>query len=428
MSIWDRLFGNSAPETPQPDIKFGRYSDAYKTEKQHEAWDQALTQFEAQAYMTAYLAFLEYLRDPTEDNVHWEQINDELHFTLYQGSKKISGYADAQKVKIEAKIVKTQSLSTAVLRRLMEQNFSLQYSRFALDHDNNLTIVFDTYTLDGSPYKLYYALKELAVNADKQDDLLIDEFNSLEPVDVAHLQTIPDAEKEVKYALIEREIRETLNEIDNGKLDKNQYPGGIYYLLLNLVYKLDYLIKPEGFMMETMERIHRLYFAKDERSVAQKNLVFCKELQKLMERPKEAFFREMYRVPATFGITASVSHEQVAQVIANELPAMDWYEENGYDKVTLAIPGYIIGKCLFNFAIPKADRALFHLYFHIMEPDYFRDLGFTEVYRESDGQFNKKAIRKAVEQITPNTSHLRFESPIAFSRSYLQMMVEMKAV
>ncbi len=434
MSIWDRLFGNNTSVAIQPDIKFGRYSDAYKTELQHEAWDRSLSEFESQEYLSAYISFLEYLKDPDEDNVHWQLDNGQLCFELYQGSKKINGYADALKIKIESKIVKTQTLSTAILRRLMEQNFSLQFSRFALDPDNNLTIVFDTYTLDGSPYKLYYALKELATNADKQDDLLMDEFANLEPVEVAHLKPIPETEKEVKYSWLEREIRETLEEIDHGKLDKNQYPGGISYLLLNLVYKLDYLIKPEGFMMETLERMHRLYFAKDDRTVAQKNLLFCKELQKLSARPKEAFFKEMYRVPATFGITVSVGHEQVVQVIKSELPKMDWYEENNYEKVALAIPGYIAGKCLFNFAVPKLDRALFLLFFQIMESGYFTALGFTESYRESDGQtFQKKAIKKAIEQIAeshqnpaPDTSLLVFDNPASFARSFLQMMAEMK--
>lgn len=434
MSIWNRLFGNHDSEVPQPDIKFGRYSDAYKTEAQHEAWDRSLTQFESQDYLGAYVAFLEYLKDPEEGNVHWQLEEGQLCFELYQGSKKINGYADAQKVKIEAKIVKTQTLSTAILRRLMEQNFSLQYSRFALDPDNNLAIVFDTYTLDGSPYKLYYALKELATNADKQDDLLMDEFANLEPVEVAHLKPVPEAEKEVKYTWLEKEIRETLEEIERGKLDKNQYPGGISYLLLNLVYKLDYLVKPEGFMMETLERVHRLYFAKDERTVAQKNLLFCKELQKLATRPKEAFFKEMYRVQATFGITTSVGHEQVVQVLSSELPKMDWYQENAYDKVALAIPGYIVGKCLFNFAIPKYDRALFHLYFRIMESGYFKALGFQESYRENDGvTLHKKAIKKAIEQIAetyknaaPDTSLLAYDSPVVFARSYLRMMMEMK--
>ena len=63
----------------------------------------------------------------------------------------------------------------------------MNFGRFALGESNELLVVFDTYTLDGSPYKLYFALKEMATQADKFDDLLLDEFDMLKPVEVSHL-------------------------------------------------------------------------------------------------------------------------------------------------------------------------------------------------------------------------------------------------
>ena len=91
--------------------------------------------------------------------------------------KKAVGKANIEKVTIEAKIAKTDTLNIGFMRRLLERNFQLRYSRFALDEENNITIRFDTSVLDGSPYKLYYALKELTTNADKLDDLLIDDLD-----------------------------------------------------------------------------------------------------------------------------------------------------------------------------------------------------------------------------------------------------------
>jgi hypothetical protein len=63
----------------------------------------------------------------------------------------------------------------------MEANHRLNFSRFALDNDNHLCIVFQTGALDASPLKLLHALRELAINADKKDDLLLEEFKSLTP-------------------------------------------------------------------------------------------------------------------------------------------------------------------------------------------------------------------------------------------------------
>lgn len=434
MGLFDRLFGNTSEKEPQPDIKFGRYSDSYKEVANYESWDRALDKFEEKEYLDSYREFFRYLRDDQEDNVkYWEETGG-IRFELYQGSKKITGFADPIKVKAEAKIAKAEALNVGFMRRLMEKNFNLKYSRFALDEQGNLTIVFDTYTLDGSPYKLYYALKEVATNADKQDDLLLDEFRMLQPVDTSHLQELPPAEKEVKYEFIVNQVNQTIDEFENGKLNKDEYPGGAAYLLLNLIYKLDYLIKPEGYMMETLEKIHRLYFAKDGKNTAQKNQALVKELRRLVDRPREEFFKEMYRVTSTFGITTPVNHDRVVSFIDGELPNMDWYKENNHTSVAMAIPGYIIGYCLFNYAIPKPDRDLFDLYFQITESSYLQRLGFTVDYHDPEtGKLNRRTIKKAIDSIvnansdqytklSPSTGSLNFNSLPDFSKSFLLMV------
>ncbi len=439
MGLFDRIFGSAEPEKPQPNIRFGRYSDSYKEATNYKAWDEALDLFEQENYLDAYRAFFRYLRDEREDNVHWWELDGGIQFELCQGSKKIIGFANEKKLKAEAKIAHSKELNVSFMRQLIERNFDLNYSRFALDDDNNLTIVFDTSTLDGSPYKLYYALKEVATNADKQDDLLLEEFQSLQPISVSHLEDIPDAEKEVKFQFLQTEVQAVLDEIDNGKLNKDQYPGGIAYLLLHLTYKLDYLIKPEGYTMETLERIHRLYFAKDDKTTAQKNQLLVREFRKLLERSKADFFKEMYRVRTTFGITTPANHDRIVSTIDGELQNMDWYKDNGYTKAALAVPGYIVGFCLFNYAPPKPVRDLFHLYFQIAEADYFRALGFQNDFYDAQKQtLNRRAIRQAIEQIVQNNrlhygrlnpavSMLRYDALTEFAKSYLWMIRQLDA-
>lgn len=435
MGLFDRLFGNGTEEQAQPNIRFGRYSDSYKSTASYEAWDKALEQFDEGAYLESYRAFFRYLRDEEEDNVRLRETDEGIHFELFQGSKKISGFVDEQKLKVESKVAHTEKLRVAFMRRLVELNYELEYSRFSLDEQGNITLVFDTYTIDGSPYKLYYALKEVATKADKQDDLLLDEFKSLTPVDVDHLEMMPDEEKAARYQFIQKQIRDTLEEVDNGKLNKDKYAGGVAYLLLYLIYKLDYLIKPEGFMMEVLERLHRLYSSKDDKkSMAELNQIICKELRVLLERPQEAYYKEMYRVPATFGITMPVSHDRVVSLIDAELHQMDWYLENGYDKIALAIPGFICSYSLFIYAIPKPGKELFHLYFEITEAEYFRSLGFSNTYYDpKTGTFDKKAIKRSIRRIVDHhrdhfhklifpTGSLDFSTLARFARSYLQII------
>ncbi len=434
MGLFDRLFGSTEDKDPRPNVHFGRYSDSYKSAEKVEVWDKALSYFEENRYLDCYKQFFIYLRDEQEENVECYEDNGQLVFELYQGSKKITGFANDEQLRAEAKIAYSESLNVGFMRRLIEKNFELKFSRFALDGNNNIVIVFDTYTLDGSPYKLYHALKELAVNADKQDDLLLDEFNMLQPVDVSHLKPLPQDEKEVKYHYIKQEIEATLEEMNNGSLDKNQYPRGISVLLLDLIYRLDYLTKPEGYMMESLERMHRQYFAQDGQSLIQKNQMLYKLLSSLMERPKDEFFKEMYRVKATFGITDPINHDRVVDFIDSELDSMDWYKDNKHLKTALAIPGYIIGYCMFYYAVPRPVRELFHLFYEITNPKYFKSLGFSDIYFDTQTDtFNKKSIRRAIDQIAsrnrknypklnPAVASLSFRSPLDFAKSYLLLV------
>ena len=434
MSFLDRLFGTKEEAVQQPDIRFGRYSDSYKEASNYDAWDEALEKFEAEQYVDCYKAFFNYLRDEEEDNVRWWGEETGIKFEIYQGSKKISGFADKDSLVARASIAQTEQLNVGFLRRLLEKNFSMNFGRFALGDDNELQVVFDTYSLDGSPYKLYFALKEMAIQADKFDDLLLDEFDMLKPVEVSHLIAIPDEMKAVKYNFITTSIKAVLKEINEGDLDPVKFPGGIGYLLLDLIYKLDYLVKPEGFMMEALERMNRLFFAKDDKSLAEKNRLLAKELEKLLERDQASFFKEMYRVKTTFGITPSVTHDRVVSFIDGELNNMDWYCENNYKKVAMSIPGFVVGYCLFNFASPRPDRDFLHLYYEITESQYFKDLGFKIKYiDEETGKLNKKSIKKAIEKIvdknevafpklSPSISSLNFNSMTEFARSYLLMV------
>jgi hypothetical protein len=436
MGFLRRLIGGNHPTEAGkvPLVEFGRFSDSYKDEVQYQAWDEALERFEKQDYLDSFKAFFKYLRDDKEDNIAWHETNGGLEFEIYQGSKLVNGSANALKFKAQARVVKANALNIGFMRRLIEQNFDLKYCRFSLAPNNEIVILFDAQTLDSSPYKLYYALKELALNADKQDDLLMDEFEMLEQVESSPVEQIDAEEKSIKYNFVTEKIRSVVAEVENGRLRADQYPGAIAYLLLDLTYRLDYLISPEGYMMEVLERIHRQYFENDGKTVAQKNTVMLREFEKLLQRPKEIFSNELYRVRNTFGITTPVNHDRIVSFVEGELHNIDWYKDNNHTQVALSIPGYIVGYCLFNYAAPKPMKEMLELYFKIMEPAYFKSLGFTEEFlAPASGEFNKKAIRLALEKIAekhraafpkfkPGFQLLNFSTLPEFAKSYLIMV------
>lgn len=432
MSFFGRFFRPTAEAEPLT-IPFGRYSDSYKTDAQYEQWEAAIVAFDEERYMAAFTLFLEFLKNEKGNNIqHWMD-DGVLKFNITQGSKKIVGHADSQRVQVEVKVAKTEGLKLAFMQQLMERNYTLRYSRFALDKNNDISMRFDTDLLDASPYKLYNALKEVATNADKLDDLLIEEHKDvLFPIDNQHIEESSIEEKSVKYQFIKASITKVLQR--SHQLNKRDLEAGIAYLLLDLTYKMDYLVKPEGFMMETLERIHRQYFASDKKEIEEKCSVLIKEFEEIDSRSEEELTKEIYHTIATFGITSPVNHERVASFIDGELPNMDWYLKNSYPDIALAIPGYIAGYCLFEFAVPKPDRQFFHFYFEIIEGNFFRALGFENIYYDTENaKFNKTAIRQRIAEITknnqrkypflkPNTALLDFKTLQSFAFSYMKMI------
>lgn len=436
LTIWDRLFGLDKTRLPtKAELKrFGRYSDAYKEAANYAAWESALQCFEDGDYLTAFEAFFTYLRDETEDNVRCRREGDALYFELYQGSKRISGVADTRHFRAEAKIARLGAASAEMLQQLTAMNYELKYSRFAIDPQHCLCIIFASDASDASPYKLYQGLKEMALKADKQDDLLLAEYKELLPVEVNHLHQLSSQEKQIKLAFLQRKISSELTYFASNHCNPEEHPGAIAYLLLDLIYKLDYLLRPEGRTMESLERMHRMYFAREEQqAVSYKNLRLIGELQELQRRAAEHFEKELYHGKSTFGLTLPVNHDRVKHLISGELRNMDWYQENGYGRVALAVPGYIVGYCLFNFAVLPPLRDFFHLYYRVREHTYFKELGSKEDLLDIDGRPAGRAIRSALSEISerhrsdyprlrPQLTNLRFDSLVNFSRSYLRML------
>ena len=159
MTLFDRLFPKEELDPGPDDIKFGRYSDAYKEAAQYDLWDQSLKLFDEHRYLEAYEQFLQYLNDPAEDNVRYTRTNGTLEFEVIQGSKRIVGFGNAQELRVASNVARIKEADETLFLHLLEYNYRLRYCRVGLTEDNHITILIDTTTIDGSPYNLYFALK-----------------------------------------------------------------------------------------------------------------------------------------------------------------------------------------------------------------------------------------------------------------------------
>lgn len=432
--MFDRLFGKGKKKDGSgaaPAISFGRYSDNNKPVAKTNRWTDADNLFKEKKYPESIDAFFDYLRDDALQNVVYERNGMEGRFHLYQGSKIVRGQFNGDNLEAEVTLARMPQPSVPVMRRLLEMNFNLFYSRFAMDKDR-LCMRFDTAMATASPSKLYYGLKELSTKADKQDDLLVQDFAMLETVDTDHIKEMTAAEKEVKLEYLHKWINQTLDTI-NG-LDAEKYSGGIAYLLLSLIYRIDYLITPEGNILNELEKIGGIYFRKDERPVPEKNRDMAEEFRKMLAIPKEEVFKHLIRSTYTFSIVAPQQYKTVADSIHGANQNLVWYRDNNHPAIACQIAEYGISYCQYSYSLPKAITEFYHLFMMVSYCDYFKALGYKNAYYDaSTGKFDTDAIKADIESIQERwkekyplmdfkTANLRFDSLVNFCHTYTNEM------
>ena len=426
----DKIFSWSKKkpdEEVQPQIIFGRYSDNNKSVAKVEKWNAADNLFKEKKYYESISAFFEYLSDDELGNVIHKQDGNRGSFEFYQGSKIIRGHYDDKLFEAEGFLASMPQASVPVMRRLLEMNFTLYYSRYAINGDN-ISMLFDSDIQTANPSKLYYGLKELATKTDKQDDLLVQDFTALKAIDTDHLQPIPEEEKEVKYQYFKKWIEETLALI-NG-VDQDKYSGGIAYLLLALAYRIDYLIVPEGKILLALEKIVEIYFRKDDRPVTEKNQEMIDGYQKLLEKQKEDFFPFLFRSKFTFSIVTPQNYKTIADAIYNANQNVAWYKDNKLPGIASQISEYGLSYCQYSYSLPRPITEYFHLFMMINYGDFFRDIGFKEeYYKKETGEYNRELIFQRIEETEARwkekypelkfkTDKLKFDNEVAFNQSF----------
>jgi hypothetical protein len=425
----DKIFSWSKKKTEEaePEIRFGRYSDNNKSVEKVERWNEAESLFKEKKLYESLNAFFDYLRDEEEDNVFHTQEGKKGSFLFYQGSKVIRGHYDEEKLEAKVHLAQMPQPGVPVMRRLLEMNFNLYYSRYALNEDK-VAMLFDSDIETANPSKLYYGLKELATKADKQDDLLIHDFTTLLPTDNEHIIEIPEEEKAIRLRYFKLWIQETLDLA--GSIDADKYSGGIAYLLLALAYRIDFLIVPEGKLLSELEKIVEIYFRKDDRMVTEKNQEMMDCFQRLLSRDKEEFYPYLFRSKYTFSIVTPQNYKTISDSIYNANQNIAWYRENKLMDIAAQISEYGFSYCQYSYSLPRPVTELFQLFMMANYPGYFRELGFKNgYYNEETHEYEKEAIIAKIKSIEEKwkgkypefdfkTDKLKFENKVAFNQSF----------
>ena len=418
---------NGIETAPPTGIQFGRYSDNNKPIAKVEKWNEAENLFKEKKYEESILAFFDYLRDEEEDNVKVVKEESQYKFLFYQGSKIVRGFFNNEEVEAEIALAQMPQPSVPVMRRLLEMNFNLYYSRYSL-HQSKIYMFFDSDIETANPSKLYYGLKELATKADKQDDLLVQDFTTLLPIDTEHIVPITDEEKAVKLRFFKKWIDETIALV--ATIDNDKYSGGIAYLLLALAYRIDYMIVPEGKLQAELEKIVEIYFRKDNRLITEKNQEMMDCFQKMATKDKAEFYPYLVRSKHTFSIVTPQNYKTIADAIYNANQNIAWYKEHKMPEVAARISEYGFSYCQYSYSLPRPVSELFHLFMMINYPDFFSALGITDLYFDKEkSEYNKEKIKEQIDGIIGrwkekypelkfDTEKLKYDNPVAFNQTF----------
>jgi hypothetical protein len=431
----EKIFGRNKKNTlADPDINFGRYSDNNKSIDQLTKWKDAETLFRENKIFECFDAFFKYLKDSESDNVIHERNEKGGSFSIYQGSKVVKGKYDDKTLQAEVSLAHMVLPSVPVMRRLLEQNFHVYYSRYALD-DERLCMLFDTMLNNASPAKLYYGLKELATRADKQDDLLVHDFTVLKMMETEHIIPLPENEKEVKFQYFQKWINELIELVSS--LDMEKFSGGIAYLILATFFRIDFLLRPEGKLLQEMEKVIQIYFKKDEKPVVEKNRDMLAAIRKQQSKPTEEITTFLFNAKYAFAIVQPQPYKTISETISNANQNVNWYHDNGYPLIARQITEYGISYCQYAYSLPKPVTEFFLLFMMINHDDYFRALGFkNDYYKAAENKFDKEAIENRMEEIEKNWNpkyprmginkdRVRYNSLLQFNLSFTKELEEL---
>jgi len=408
--------------------RFGRFISYKKTQEQQEFYQQSKKAFSAQSYLEGYEYYFKYLRfyEDGEDlgNITFQRDQDSLNFKLIQGSAIIKGNVTQRRLKASVEIAHTVKDNIAVMRRLLEKNYMYTYSSF-FSHGETLRtkIYFDNVSL--SPQKVNFPLREICINADKEKELLLDEFMDLDPVELDHIVAMDPQLKDTKLRFYREWIDKTQQKVS--LLPSQEQSGAIAFVWLGLLLRIDYFVTPRGKLGHDIYEAISEYYLDDNKLIEEKNDALEKASLKLKEIDSKKLSKSLYPVQQTFDIFIINNLAEVRTFMDETLGKIIWYKEHRYEEIIITIYEYMGLYMLYNFGLNDCLRELVQLNVRLHNTDFHNALSIPAL-NTADGldesNINKK-IRHIIKSYNKDfpylhdfSSSLNYESIEKFHHSY----------
>lgn len=423
---WMNFFDNDTEAI----CAFGRGINADIAPNEEALFNDSYLAFENKKMLDAYEYFLKSLENFTNGdsngNIEISRENEELHFTLYQGTAKIEGVITQETFYAEVTLLKKDAANVALKRYILERNYQLTYARYFNDEKYiKLKLFFNNETM--SPQKVFFPIRELALNADFDKEHIKSEFPDVSLEEISHLQNLPEAEVKTKYSFLQKWISQLEEKVLT--LPSNDKSGMEAFLYLNLIFKIDYLLVPKYNIYQNISKKVQDYFSEDELSVETKNEEIKRYIDELKHISIEEFRANLYNAKYTFSQNESSSFDELSLFLTESLKKVHWYKSNRYNQIIPTLYSYIAFYALYNYGLNPVLRSLLHLFINIRHPEFFTTLGYKTYYDRESDTFSKREIKSKIEEsikqyqkqyklLKPFGDKLNYENLNEFSNSF----------
>jgi hypothetical protein len=379
---------------------FGRGINANISAKEEELFNRSYEAFEEKKILEAYEYFFDSLENFTDQNpnknILTSKEENKLLFTIYQGSAIVRGHVTSQHLYAETTITKKHFANVSLKRYILERNYQFTYASYFSDEEFiKLKIYHDNITM--SPQKVFFPLREIALNADFDKEYIKSEFPDLSIEETEHLSELKPEELEIKYKYMQEWIEDLEHRILT--FPSNDNSGMQAFACLNLLLKIDYLLVPKYEIYQKLSKKVQEYFSDENSSIETKNEEVKEYITELKEMPFEKFCTMFYNAKYTFNPTEKTSQEEIEIFITESLAKIRWYKSNRYNQIIPTIYKYIAFYILYNYGVHPATRALLHMLVEIQNQKFFKELGYPELYNEENNSFAQRQIITRIEDI-----------------------------
>ncbi|MDQ7067031.1 MAG: hypothetical protein Q9M40_02925 [Sulfurimonas sp.] len=428
---WFNLF--KAPQN-NCSLRFGRGINASLAPDEEELFKKSHEAFEKNDILNAYEFFfkslINFTNNSSNENIVLNKTDKELHFEIYQGLAKISGTVTPETLYAQIDIIHTAESTVAIKRYLLERNYQLTYVNYFSDESSiKLKLYQDNISL--SPQKIFFPLRELALNGEHDKEHIKSEFSNIKLQDTDHLEKVDEKQLKVKYKYLMLWIEELEQKVLT--LPSNDNTGMQSFLYLNILFKIDYLFSIKCKISHKLSKKLLEYFSNENSTLESKNEELQKYTLELKKLTYEEFSKSFYNAKYTFDPIDKSSYDEIVLFINESQNKIRWYKNNRYSQVIPTVYNYIAFYSLYNYGMNSVLKALFHILVEVQNSSFFKDLDCDELYNTQTKKFSKRSILNKIKKIEQESTQvytslnipsesLNFSSLDEFSNSYYIML------